>query len=119
VFGHPREGLGVSRVTAGVLAGIVLGLLHGFLTAGGYTDAAGISANLLGRMSQGIINGILAAYANKGGAPWWRGALWGALIGLLLGFLAGLQANAVRDALLPSALVGLGCGLATAKAKRP
>ena len=108
----------MSKVTAGVLAGIVLGLLHGFLTAGGYTDAAGISANLLGRMSQGIINGILAAYANKGSPPLWRGAIWGTLIGVGLGFIAEFQGHALGEALLPSALVGLGCGLATAKAKR-
>ena len=108
----------MSKVTAGVLAGILLGLLHGFLTAGAQADAAAISANLLGRMSQGIINGILAAYANKGATPLWRGAIWGVLIGVGLGFLAGLQAHAVREALLPAALVGLGCGLATARAKR-
>ena len=103
---------------AGVLAGIVLGLLHGILPVREHQDAAAISASLLGRMSQGIINGVLAAYANRGATPLWRGAIWGVLIGAGLGVLAGLQSHTVPAALLPSALVGLGCGLATAKAKR-
>ncbi len=108
----------MSKVSAGVLAGILLGVLHGVLTVRGHADAGAISANIVGRMSQGIINGVLAAYANKGATPLWRGAIWGVLIGAALGFLAGLAGHSMRDAVPPSALVGLGCGLATAKAKR-
>jgi len=108
----------MSKVSAGVLVGILLGLILGLLSVRGHADATAISANLLGRMSQGIINGILAAYANRGATPLWRGAIWGVLIGLGLGFLAGLPEHAVHEALPPSALVGLGCGLATAKARR-
>lgn len=107
----------MSKVSAGILAGILLGLLHGFFGVRGHADAAAISASLLGRMAQGIINGVLAAYANRGATPLWRGAIWGVLIGVGLGFLAGLPAHAIREALPPSALVGLGCGLATARAK--
>ena len=108
----------MTKVSAGVLVGVLLGLLYGLYNARGDSSAAAISASLLGRTSQGIINGILAAYANKGSTPLWRGALWGALIGLGLGVLAGLPGNSIPQSLLPSALLGLGCGLASASAKR-
>ncbi len=108
----------MTKVTAGVLTGILLGALYGVYNAHASATAAGVSASLLGRSAQGIINGVLAAYANKGATPVWRGALWGVLIGLGLGVLAGLSMHSVTRALLPSALVGLGCGLATARAKR-
>jgi len=78
----------------------------------------GDKAKCLGRASQGIINGVLAAYVNKGATPLWRGAFWGGLIGLLLGVLAGISTHAFPASLIPSAILGLGCGLATAKAKR-
>lgn len=109
---------GMTKVSAGVLAGILLGALYGLYNAWGDATATAISASLLGRSAQGIINGVLAAYANKGPTPLWRGALWGALIGLGLGALAGLSSHSIAAALLPSAVVGLGCGLATAKARR-
>ncbi len=108
----------MTKASAGILAGILLGVLYGLYNARVEPTAASISASLLGRSAQGIINGILAAYANKGATPLWRGALWGGLIGLGLGVLAGLSTHSVAGALLPSALVGLGCGVATAKAKR-
>ena len=108
----------MTKVSVGVLAGIVLGLLYGLYNARGGAGAAALSASLLGRSSQGIINGVLAAYANKGVTPLWRGGLWGTLIGLGLGVLAGLASHSITGALLPSAVLGLGCGLATAKAKR-
>ena len=108
----------MTKVSAGVLAGILLGLLYGLYNTRGEAGAAAVSASLLGRSSQGIINGVLAAYANKGATPLWRGGLWSALIGLALGALAGLGSHSFPGALLPSAVLGLGCGLATAKAKR-
>jgi hypothetical protein len=108
----------MTKVTAGVLAGILLGALYGLYNVRGGATAAAISASLLGRSAQGIISGVLAAYANRGSTPLWRGALWGALIGLGLGVLAGLSSRSFPAALLPSAIVGLGCGLATAKARR-
>ncbi|TMQ58393.1 MAG: hypothetical protein E6K76_07745 [Candidatus Eisenbacteria bacterium] len=108
----------MTKVSAGVLAGVLLGFLYGLFNARGEGSAAAISASLLGRTSQGIITGILAAYASKGSTPLWRGALWGVLIGLGLGVLAGLPAHAIPQSLLPSALLGLACGLAAAKAKR-
>ena len=108
----------MTKTSAGILAGILLGGLYGLYNARGDTSAAAVSASLLGRSAQGIINGILAAYANKGATPLWRGALWGVLIGLGLGVLAGLSMHSVAEALPPSALVGLGCGVVTAKARR-
>ena len=108
----------MTKVSAGIVAGILLGLLYGLFSARGEHTGGAISASLLGRSAQGIINGVLAAYANKGPTPLWRGALLGALIGLGLGVLAGFPSHAIPQALLPSALLGLGCGLVTAKAKR-
>jgi hypothetical protein len=108
----------MTKVSAGVLVGILLGVAYGFYNVRGEGTAAAISASLLGRSAQGIINGILAAYANKGPTPLWRGALWGVLIGLGLGALAGLPNHQIPASLLPSGLLGLGCGLVTAKAKR-
>ncbi len=107
----------MTKVSAGVLAGVVLGLTYGLYNVRGETAATAISASLLGRVSQGIINGILAAYANRGATPLWRGALWGILIGVGLGLIGGLTAHVFPEALLPSAILGLGCGLATARAK--
>jgi len=108
----------MTKITAGVLTGIVLGLAYGLWNARLDLSAAGLSASLLGRASQGIINGILAAYANKGAVPVWRGALWGGLIGVLLGVLAGLPGHTIPQSIPPSAVVGIGCGIATARAKR-
>jgi hypothetical protein len=108
----------MTKVSAGILAGVLLGVLYGWYNAREATSAAAISASLLGRSAQGIINGILAAYANKGATPLWRGALWGTLIGLGLGALQGLFSHSIVAALPPSAILGLACGLATAAAKR-
>jgi hypothetical protein len=108
----------MTKVSAGVLVGILLGAIYGMFNARGQTTAAAISASLLGRSAQGIINGVLAAYASRGATPLWRGGLWGTLIGLVLGVLAGFPSHSIPSALVPSALVGLGCGLAAAKAKR-
>jgi hypothetical protein len=108
----------MTKVSAGILAGVLLGVLYGWYNAREATSATAISASLLGMSSQGIINGILAAYANKGATPLWRGALWGTLIGLGLGALHGLFSHSVQASLLPSAILGLACGLATAAAKR-
>ena len=108
----------MTKVSAGVLTGILLGLFYGLYNARGDMSAAALSASLLGRSAQGIINGVLAAYANKATPPLWRGALWGILIGLGLGVLAGLSTHTLPGALVPSALLGLGCGLTTAKARR-
>jgi hypothetical protein len=107
----------MSKVTAGVLAGVLLGAIYGVVNAGAETSAGALTANLLGRASQGIINGVLAAYANKGATPLWRGALWGALIGAGLGAVSGLAGQPLSRAIPLSALVGLGCGIATARAK--
>jgi hypothetical protein len=108
----------MTKVSAGVLTGILLGVLYGLYNARGDMSAAAVSASLLGRSAQGIINGVLAAYANKGNPPMWRGAIWGILIGLGLGVLAGLSTHTLPAALIPSAVVGLGCGLTTARARR-
>lgn len=108
----------MTREAAGVLAGIALGALHGLLSARGQTDAAAVVSTVLGRASQGIINGILAAYATRPGAPVWRTAAWGALIGAGLGCLSGIPHRTWAETIPLGALVGLGCGAAAGLAGR-
>ena len=107
----------MSKVTAGVLTGIVLGALHGVFSAWGEPKAMDVFTTILGRASQGIINGVLAAYLTRGNTPLWRGALLSGLIGLALGALAGLPGHSWATTLPLGAVVGVGCGLATAAVK--
>src|SRR5439155_27269904 len=107
----------MSKVTAGVLAGIVLGALHGVWSAWGDPKAMDVFTTILGRASQGIINGVLAAYVTRGNTPLWRGGLLSGLIGLALGALAGLPSHSWAMTLPLGAVVGVGCGLATAAVK--
>jgi len=108
----------MTRETAGVLAGVALGVAHGFLSARGQSEAAVVAATVLGRASQGIINGILAAYATRPGAPIWWTSLWGAVIGAGLGCLSGIPHRAWAETIPLGALVGLGCGAAAGLAGR-
>jgi hypothetical protein len=73
---------------------------------------------ILGRASQGIIAGVLTAYLTKPKTPLWRGALTGTAIGAGLGFLAGIPTHEWIRIVPYSAVVGLGCGLAVARAAR-
>jgi hypothetical protein len=108
----------MNKVSAGVLTGLVLGAAHGVLTR--HADAKGVDLFLpiLGRASQGIINGVLAAYMTRRKTPLWQGGFVGALLGAGLGFLAGLPAHSWMQAVPYGAAVGLGCGLAATKAAR-
>ena len=106
----------MSKVTAGVLVGILLGIANGFWGARGESGAAAVLTTVLGRASQGIINGILAAYATPGKPPIWRGALVGALIGAGLGILSGIPGRSWSESIPLGSLVGLGCGVATSRA---
>jgi hypothetical protein len=108
----------MTREAAGVLAGIVLGGLHGLISAHGEADTAVVLATVLGRASQGIINGILAAYVTKPKAPVWRAALWGGVIGAGLGCLSGIPHHTWIQTIPLGAAVGLGCGAAAAIAGR-
>ncbi len=107
----------MTKVTAGVLIGIVLGALHGVVSAWGEPKTMVIFTTILGRASQGIVNGVLAAYVTPGNTPLWRGALFSGLIGLLLGALAGIPGRDWTMTLPLGAAVGIGCGLATAAVK--
>ncbi len=108
----------MTKVSAGVLAGLALGGAHGAWSAGGDASGMALLLPILGRASQGIINGVLTAYLTKARTPLWRGGLVGAAVGVGLGALAGIPASNWMQTVPASALVGLGCGLATAKAKR-
>lgn len=101
-----------------MLAGILLGMVHGLVSARREAATATIVATVLGRASQGIINGILAAYATRRGAPPWQAALWGALIGAGLGCLSGIPGRAWPETIPLGGLVGLGCGVAASLAAR-
>lgn len=108
----------MTKVSAGVLAGFFLGGAQGALSAGGDATGMPLFLAILGRASQGIINGVLAAYFTKPGTPVWRGGLVGAALGAGLGALSGIPESNWMRTVPASALVGLGCGLAAAKAKR-
>jgi hypothetical protein len=99
----------MSKVTAGVLTGIVLGALHGVWSAWGEPKAMDVFTT--------ILNGVLAAYVTRGNTPLWRGGLVSGLIGLALGALAGLPNHSWAMTLPLGAVVGVGCGLATAAVK--
>ncbi|MGH7682319.1 MAG: hypothetical protein ACRENN_10085 [Candidatus Eiseniibacteriota bacterium] len=107
----------MTKVTAGVLTGIVLGAAHGLVSSWGEPRAMVIFTTILGRASQGIVNGVLAAYVTQGKTPLWRGALLGGAIGLGLGAIAGFPHKTWMMTLPLGAAVGIGCGLATAAVK--
>lgn len=111
-------GTGMTKVSAGVAAGLLLGAAQGFLTAGPEATGMETFLSILGRASQGIINGVLVAYAIKPKAPLWRGGLVGGALGALLGGLAGIPTQNWGQVLPWSAAVGIGCGLAAARAGR-
>ena len=108
----------MTKVSAGVLTGIVLGASHGLVVAWGEPRAMDVFTSVLGRASQGIITGVLSAYLTPGRTPVWRGALLGSAIGLALGGLAGIPDRNWLTMVPASGVVGLVCGAATARAGR-
>jgi len=108
----------MNKVSAGVLTGLLLGAAQGALTMGGDAKGAQLLLPILGRASQGIITGMLAGYLTKPRTPLWQGALTGIALGAGLGFVAGLPAHAWGQVVPYGAAVGLGCGLAVARAAR-
>ena len=108
----------MNKISAGVVTGLLLGAAQGALTMGGDAKGAEILLPILGRASQGIIAGILVAYQTKPKTPLWRGALMGIAVGAGLGLLAGAPNHAWAVVVPASAAVGLGCGLAVARAAR-
>ena len=114
----PRLSCGaMTRLTAGVLAGAVLGVAYGVARSWGEPRAFLVFMSILGRMSQGIINGVLASWVAKPGAPLWRAAALSTLIGLGLGAIAGAADGSWSSTLGFGALIGLGCGLAAGRAR--
>jgi len=109
----------MTKVTAGVLTGIALGTAHGLLTGWGEPRAMEVFTVVLGRASQGIINGVLAAYLTPGRTPVWRGLLLGGAVGLVLGVVAGLHGRNWLQTIPIGGLIGAACGAATARAGRP
>jgi peptidoglycan/LPS O-acetylase OafA/YrhL len=108
----------MTKVTAGVLTGIALGAAHGVLSAWGEPKAMEMLLSVLGRSSQGIINGVLAAYVAKGRTPAWRAMLLSGAIGLVLGGLAGFPQKNWNQTVPLGAFIGAACGAATARAGR-
>ena len=105
----------MTKVTAGLLTGLVLGAGYGAVVAIGGRGVAEIFPVVLGRASQGIINGVLAAWAMKGRRSIWLGGLFGGLIGIGLGGLAGIPESAWETSVPYGGAIGLGCGLAVAR----
>ena len=108
----------MTKVSAGVLTGIVLGAAHGLVGAWGEPRVMDVFTSVLGRASQGIITGVLAAYAAPGRTPVWRGALLGAAIGIGLGGLAGIPDRNWLTMVPAGGVIGLACGIATSRAGR-
>jgi hypothetical protein len=109
----------MTKVTAGLLTGLVLGAAYGAVNAwNGPHATVDVFPTLLGRASQGIVNGVLAAWAMRGRRSIWLGALYGALIGLGLGGLVGLSSDDWATALPYGAAIGLGCGVAVARPQK-
>ena len=108
----------MTKVSAGVAVGLLLGAAQGFLTAGAEATGMETFLSILGRASQGIINGVLVAYMTGPKTPLWRGGLVGGVLGALLGGLAGIPAQDWGQLVPWSAAVGVGGGLAAARAGR-
>ena len=108
----------MNKVSAGVVTGLLLGAVQGALISGGHAKGMELMLPILGRASQGIIAGILTAYRTKAKTPLWLGALTGTAIGTGLGFLAAIPTHAWMQVVPTSAIVGLGCGIAVARAAR-
>jgi hypothetical protein len=106
----------MTKVTAGVVTGIVLGAAHGVVTAWGEPRALEFFTAVLGRASQGIVNGVLAAHVAKGHPPMWRAMLFSGLIGVVLGGLAGIPDESWSQTVPLGAFIGVACGAATARA---
>jgi hypothetical protein len=109
----------MTKVTAGVLTGIALGAAHGLVVGWGEPRAFDVFTIVLGRASQGIINGVLAAYVTPGRTPVWRGILLGGAIGLVLGSVAGIHGRNWVQTIPVGGLIGAACGAVTARAGRP
>lgn len=108
----------MTKVSAGVLTGIVLGAAHGLVGAWGDPRVMDVFTSVLGRASQGIITGVLAAYATPGRTPAWRGALLGGAIGIGLGGLAGIPDRNWITMVPAGGAIGLVCGIVTSRAGR-
>lgn len=108
----------MTKVTAGVVTGIVLGAAHGVVSAWGEPKMMDLFVSVLGRASQGIINGVLAAYVARGRKATWRPMILSGLIGLALGGLAGIPAKSWEQTLPMGAFIGVACGAAAARAGR-
>lgn len=107
----------MTKVTAGVITGIALGAAYGVASAWGEPRMLDQFVTILGRASQGIINGVLAAYAAPARTPVWRAMLFSGLIGLALGALGGIASRDWAHTLPSGAFIGAACGAAAARAK--
>jgi len=107
----------MTKVTAGVITGIALGAAYGVLSGRGEPRMLDLFITVLGRASQGIINGVLAAYIAPGRTPLWRAMLFSGLIGLALGALAGIVGRDWQHTLPFGAFIGVACGAAVARAR--
>jgi hypothetical protein len=115
---HDLGELDMRKVTAGVMTGLVLGTVHGIVADGGVSGGTVLFLSALARGSQGVINGLLAAYLTPSKTPLWRAGLVGAVIGAILGVVAGAQAQGLAQAVPWSAAIGLACGLVAGKTAR-
>jgi drug/metabolite transporter (DMT)-like permease len=107
----------MSKLTAGVLAGLFLGVAHGVVSGWGEPRTMGIFMSILGRASQGIVTGVLAARFARGRTSMWRAMLLSGIAGLALGGLAGIPEENWRETLPMGAVIGIVCGMAAARGR--
>ena len=107
----------MTKATAGVLTGIILGAAHGVYSAAGDPQTTSLFTSILGRASQGIVNGILAAYVAGGRPSTLRPVFLSALIGAVLGFLSGFPEKSWLQTVPLGALLGACCGFAASKGR--
>lgn len=100
----------MSKLTVGVLTGLILGVAYGIVNGWEEPRTMGIFMSILGRGSQGIVTGLLAAYVARGRTPMWRAMLLSGIAGLALGGLAGIPGESWRQTLPMGAIIGIICG---------
>jgi peptidoglycan/LPS O-acetylase OafA/YrhL len=107
----------MSKLTAAVLTGLILGVAQGIVIGWGEPRTMGIFMSILGRASQGIVTGLLAAYVSRGRTPMWRAMLLSGIAGLALGGLAGIPEEHWKQTLPMGAIIGIVCGIAAARGR--
>ena len=110
----------MNRVTVGVVAGGILGILDGLTSWFTPEVRAGLTGIVIGSTFKGVVAGaLIGLFARR--APGLRWTLFfGTCVGALFAFLvARIQGKYYFEIMLPGSLVGLLTGYATVRYGRP